>query len=213
MARRRRLRMPQGRGMGPEDRSADVQDQDASETLTSEVYAPASNRLFGNYDFYDYDYGQVGLSNQGVQQGSLRNKGLLGTNNLLAQGQLNQGNLRRQQLLRNNGLLGQAGLGQLQQQPQLQNSLYNQQLLQNRLFNDYGGGGYGGGGGVYSLGSYCQEDQVNIGILLITVAGIGIMFYTVLTKIQANGGRRLLKSTPVLENLDKLYASKSQQYL
>ena len=68
----------------------------------------------------------------------------------------------------------------------------NAQLLQNRLFNDYGD--YGlvhnqGYGHHHGLGPYCQEDQVHIGLLVTTIAGIGIMWYTLYTKIQANGGR------------------------
>ena len=43
--------------------------------------------------------------------------------------------------------------------------------------------GHGGHG-------YCQEDQVSIGLLVVSLAGIALMFYTLLTKIQANGGRK-----------------------
>ena len=68
----------------------------------------------------------------------------------------------------------------------------NAQLLQNRLFNDYGDYGlvHNQGYGLHhGLGPYCQEDQVHIGLLVTTIAGIGIMWYTLYTKIQANGGR------------------------
>ena len=50
------------------------------------------------------------------------------------------------------------------------------------------GGGYGHHGGHH--GGYCEEDQVSIGLLVVSLAGIALMFYTLLTKIQANGGRR-----------------------
>ena len=78
----------------------------------------------------------------------------------------------------------------------------NAQLLQNRLFNDYGD--YGlvhnqGYGHHHGLGPYCQEDQVHIGLLVTTIAGIGIMWYTLYTKIQANGGRSYF--TPFLDSI------------
>ena len=47
-------------------------------------------------------------------------------------------------------------------------------------------GGYGHGGGY----GYCMEDQVSIGLLVVSLAGIGLMWYTLYTKIQANGGRK-----------------------
>ena len=59
--------------------------------------------------------------------------------------------------------------------------LNNAQLLQNRLYNDYGD--YGGAHGVYPdygvapvhhgyghFGHYCQEDQIHIGLLITTIA-------------------------------------------
>ena len=48
-------------------------------------------------------------------------------------------------------------------------------------------GGFGHGGG---YGGYCMEDQVSIGLLVVSLAGIGLMWYTLYTKIQANGGRK-----------------------
>ena len=54
--------------------------------------------------------------------------------------------------------------------------------------------GYGHHGDHYGSlsghGGYCEEDQVSIGLLVVALAGIGLMFYTLLTKIQANGGRK-----------------------
>ena len=78
----------------------------------------------------------------------------------------------------------------------------NAQLLQNRLFNDYGDYGlvHNQGYGLHhGLGPYCQEDQVHIGLLVTTIAGIGIMWYTLYTKIQANGGRSYF--TPFLDSI------------
>ena len=54
--------------------------------------------------------------------------------------------------------------------------------------------GYGHHGDHYGSlsghGGYCEEDQVSIGLLVVALAGIGLMFYTLLTKVQANGGRK-----------------------
>ena len=62
-------------------------------------------------------------------------------------------------------------------------------------FGGHHGGGHGGHYGATSdYGGYCQEDQVSIGLLVLSLAGIAVMFYVVLTKIQANGGRRKRES-------------------
>ena len=37
---------------------------------------------------------------------------------------------------------------------------------------------------------YCEEDQVSIGLLVVSLAGIALMFNPLLTKVQANGGRK-----------------------
>jgi len=63
-------------------------------------------------------------------------------------------------------------------------------------YDDYGSSlnraGYGHHGSHSGHGGhgYCQEDQVSIGLLVVSLAGIALMFYTLLTKIQANGGRK-----------------------
>ncbi len=80
---------------------------------------------------------------------------------------------------------------------------YNRGLLNRKSYPSYGfgynvhhHGGYGDYGGHHShaaygsYNSYCEEDQVNIALLATTVLGIGIMWYTLWTKIMANGGRR-----------------------
>ena len=54
-------------------------------------------------------------------------------------------------------------------------------------------GGYGGHepyGSLSSSGYGCYEDEVSIALLITAIAGIGLMWYILYTKIQANGGRR-----------------------
>ena len=61
---------------------------------------------------------------------------------------------------------------------------------------NYGGyGDYGHHHNIASYGSYCKEDQVNLALLATTILGIGIMWYTLWTKIMANGGRRKKRSS------------------
>lgn len=74
----------------------------------------------------------------------------------------------------------------------------NQQKIQNRLFNS---NNHGHGYVDYNYHAepyyyYCSEDQVNLGILLVTAASIPLMFYTLYTKILASGGRRKRSSDP-----------------
>ena len=45
-------------------------------------------------------------------------------------------------------------------------------------------------GSLSGHGGYCEEDTVSIALLVTTVAGILLMGYILLTKIQANGGRK-----------------------
>ena len=150
------------------------------------------------YDYYDLNLNQLSpkLSNYG-NLGLGLNKASVGLNSV---------NLGSTQGLGTNQGLGSANLG-------LRNlglnnlgltSLGNGQQLQNKVFNDYGDYGavhvgyhdygIGPGYGHYGFGHYCQEDQVNIGLLVATVAGIGLMWYTLYTKIQANGGRKKRES-------------------
>jgi hypothetical protein len=156
------------------------------------------------------------LGNQGLGNQGLANQGL-GNQGLGNQGLLNQG-LGYQSL---QGLLGNTRLvnqNQLQNQNRLaQNGLHNQQqkpVVQNRLnYVDYGNYDYGGPLIYNTVGAYggasCREDQVNIGVLTATVAGIGLMFYTLLTKIQANGGRYLMPpSLFSIDAFDRIYESK-----
>ena len=142
-----------------------------------------------------------------IENAGIANQGLLGPTRLINQ----QQQLQNGKLIINQNRLAQNGLLN-QQQP-----LLNQQqpLIQNRqYFNDYGNYDYGGPL-YYTLGAYggayCREDQVNIGVLATTIAGIGLMFYTLLTKIQANGGRYLMPPHNFfsLDVIDKIYTSKS----
>ena len=157
------------------------------------------NQGFANQGLANQGLANLGLANQGLANQGLTNQGLANqglTNQGLAnQGLANQGlaiqDLANQGLLGTNILVNQNLLNN-------QNALLNQQqqILKNKVYNDYGNYDYAVGLPYYTLGAYggayCREDQVNIGILLVTLAGISLMFYTLLTKIQANGGRHLL---------------------
>lgn len=85
---------------------------------------------------------------------------------------------------------------QLQNKRLLQQLALNQQnqhKIQNRLFNNnYQSYDYNYQAQPYYY--YCSEDQVNLGILLVTAAAIPLMFYTLYTKILASGGRRKRRS-------------------
>ena len=213
--------------------ASEIVEEDSSQSSEDRLM-PDGNSLYNSFDYYDY--GQTGLGNQGLQNQGFVNQGLvnqglvnqglgnqgLGNQGLGNQGLLNQG-LGYQSL---QGLLGNTRLvnqNQLQNAKLLkkqnilaQNGLLNQQqqpLVQNRLnYVDYGNYDYGGPL-IYTVGayggSYCREDQVNIGVLVATVAGIGLMFYTLLTKIQANGGRYLRPPSLVsIDAFDRIYESK-----
>ena len=142
-----------------------------------------------------------------IENAGIANQGLLGPTRLINQ----QQQLQNGKLIINQNRLAQNGLLN-QQQPLLNQQ--QQPLIQNRHhFNDYGNYDYGGPL-YYTLGAYggayCREDQVNIGVLATTIAGIGLMFYTLLTKIQANGGRNLmpLHNFFSLDVIDIIYTSK-----
>ena len=75
----------------------------------------------------------------------------------------------------------------------------------------FGGGHHGAGHSGY--GGYCMEDQVSIGLLVTALAGIGIMWYTLYTKIQANGGRKKRESTSWFDHFGDFFAiGKLQPY-
>ena len=207
-----------------EDSSQSSEDRlmpDGNSLFTSFDYYDYGQTGLGNQGLANQGLGNQGLGNQGLGNQALANQGLanqglanqgLANQGLANQGLLNQG-LGYQSL---QGLLGNTRLvnqNQLQNAKLLknqnilaQNGLLNQQqpVVQNRLnYVDYGNYDYGGPL-IYTVGayggSYCREDRVNIGVLVATVAGIGLMFYTLLTKIQKNGGRHL--SPPSLFSID-----------
>ena len=199
--------------------------------FTSFDYYDYGQTGLGNQGLQNQGLGNQGLGNQGLGNQGLGNQGL-GNQGLLNQGLANQGLLNQGLLNQGLGyqsLQGLLGNPRLVNQNQLQNAklLKNQNILaQNGLLNqqqpvvqnrhnyvDYGNYDYGGPL-IYSTlgaygGSYCREDQVNIGVLVATVAGIGLMFYTLLTKIQANGGRYLMPpSLFSIDVFDRIYESK-----
>jgi hypothetical protein len=64
-------------------------------------------------------------------------------------------------------------------------------------------------------GEYCEEDRISIGLLIISMLGIGIMWYVLLTKIQANGGRRRKRELvdDLDTNFDPIYVMKNSSVL
>ena len=90
---------------------------------------------------------------------------------------------------------GSGLLKNLRDQNQYLQSQILQNQLQNRVFSyDYYGGGHHGGhgghGGYHQLLNYCSEDSIHLGLLIVTLAGIPLMWYTLYTKILAAGGRK-----------------------
>ena len=63
---------------------------------------------------------------------------------------------------------------------------YDETPVRRAGFGHHGGDHYGAHSGY----GYCEEDQVSIGLLVVALAGIALMWYTLYTKIQANGGRK-----------------------
>ena len=75
------------------------------------------------------------------------------------------------------------------------------------------GGGHHGGAAHSGYGGYCMEDQVSIGLLVTAIAGIGIMWYTLYTKIQVNGGRKKRDSISWFANFGDFFTlGKLQPY-
>ena len=73
---------------------------------------------------------------------------------------------------------------------------YDSDYPERKTFDHYGSpSGYGG---------YCEEDEVSLGLLVISLAGIAIMWYTLYTKIKANGGRRKRQTDEWNTNLPTL---------
>ena len=64
---------------------------------------------------------------------------------------------------------------------------YDETPVRRAGFGHHGGGDHYGAHSGYG---YCEEDQVSIGLLVTALAGIALMWYTLYTKIQANGGRK-----------------------
>ena len=63
---------------------------------------------------------------------------------------------------------------------------YDETPVRRAGFGHHGGDHYGAHSGY----GYCEEDQVSIGLLVTALAGIALMWYTLYTKIQDNGGRK-----------------------
>ena len=148
------------------------------------------SEAFPVYDYYDLNLNLLNAKHSNYGTLGLRNRATIGLNPTTGLGGTN---------------LGLNSLG-----------LNNAQLLQNRLFNDYGDYGQSVyGHGYHGLGHYCQEDQVHIGLLVTTIAGIGIMWYTLYTKIQANGGRSYFAPflDSILSGKFNIQRVKSQPYL
>ena len=56
-------------------------------------------------------------------------------------------------------------------------------------------------GALSGHGDYCYEDQISIGLLITSIAGIALMWYVLWTKIQASGGRRRRDLSTWMESL------------